>query len=59
MINFMNFKILSDTFNRKETNSLIITRCLISLINSFLPGQSLLETSVTSKVTLPLFKPLK
>ena len=29
MINFMNFKIISDTFNRKEINSLTITRCLL------------------------------
>ena len=57
MINFMNFKTISDTFNRKEINSPMITRCLVLLTNSLLPGQPLLEISVTSKVTWPLFKP--
>ena len=50
----MNFKIISDdTFKRKKINSLTIIRCLASLINSLL-GQALLETTVTSKVTLDL-----
>ena len=50
-INFINFKILSDTFNWKKINSSMITRYLVSLINSLLFCQLLLETSVTSKMT--------
>ena len=35
----MNFKILSDTFNQKRTNSPMIIRCYVSLINSLRHGQ--------------------
>jgi len=50
IINFMKFKFIPDTFNRKKINSLMITRCLVLLTNSLFPSQPLLETSITSKV---------
>jgi len=39
----MNFKIISIIFNQKETNSPMITKSHVSLVNSLYPDQTLLE----------------